>query len=243
MAEKNKIKVSRIDDRLKGISALGLFAALVQLLRTNADLVFPNIADTLTQSIDFYLPLTVLFLVVLLYKTRYTGKHLPPMPKAYKLIRNYAIWFTVFWVATFLLFFLAGFGIIGFGFPEMATRYTGIGSFILNFVIAAMENLALVMVAPALFAFNLGGSGLFSKIIEYIPAGIVATLSHMSVYWTQVQIQIQKTGEDPLTAFAISLGFAYIAFTVFYLVYRYWGFAASVALHQAFNMNNSWLGG
>lgn len=236
-------KVSRVDDRIKGISALGLFAAVVQLLRTNADFLFPNIADTLTNTIDFYLPMTLLFLVVLLYKTRLTGRQLPPMPKAYKLVRNYAFWFIVFWIGTFLLFFLTRYALVGFGFPELQTHYTGAGSFILNFVIAAMENLALVMVAPALFAFNLGGSGVVSKIIEYVPAGVVAALSHVSVYWTQTQLQIQKTGGDPVTNLAISLGFAYIAFTVFYLVYRYWGFAASVALHQTFNMNNSWLGG
>jgi hypothetical protein len=70
----------------------------------------------------------------------------------------------------------------------------------------------------------------------------------MSVYWVQAQLRIQQLQAqgviiDVTSVFIWSLVIAYIAFTIFYLVYKKWGFAASVALHQTFNMNNILING
>lgn len=242
------IQLNNVDDRLRSVSALTLFLFVLQLLKTTSGYFFPNNADTITGMIDFYLPITILFLVGLLYHSHYHKKPLPPMPKAYISIKNYVFWFIVFWILTALFLLTGGFGFMYHLFGFQTVNILGLQSFVLNFIVATMENLPLVMIAPVLFSFNLSGTGIMARIVEYIPAGILAAMSHMSVYWVQVQMKItrlQAQGVDvnPLSMYLIALFIAYIAFTIFYIVYRKWGFAASVALHQTFNMNNAWING
>lgn len=243
-----KIQVDKIDDRLRSVSALTLFLIALQLLKTTSAFFFPELAPTITEMIKFYLPLTLAFLIGLLYHIHYRTRILPAMPTAWQTIKRYAFWFVVFWILTFVMFLTGFFGLSSSTFGMQTVQVLGIGSFVLNFIVAVMENLPLVLIAPILFNFNIGGTGIIARIVEYIPAGIIAAMSHMSVYWVQAQLRIQQlqaqgVAIDVTSVFIWSLVIAYIAFTIFYLVYKKWGFAASVALHQTFNMNNILING
>lgn len=239
----NKLQIDKIDDRLRSVSALTLFLITLQLLKTTSGFFFPEISTTITEMINFYLPLTLAFLVGLLYHIHYKTRILPAMPSAWQTLKNYVFWFVVFFILTFVMFLTGFFGLVTTSFGLQTVQILGIGSFVINFIVAVMENLPLVLIAPVLFNFNIGGTGIIARIVEYIPAGILAALSHMSVYWTQTQLRISKLQAqgidvDVMSVFIWSLLIAYMAFTIFYIVYKKWGFAASVALHQTFNMNN-----
>lgn len=245
----SQIRVDLADDRLRSVSALGLFLVMLQIFKTEMLVVIlPEISPTLEVMIDWYTPILNSTLIVALYLSIQKKIKLPELPPAWTMVKRYSFWFVVFFFITFIFIYMGGFGLLYYLFGFATVRTIGIGSWLTQLIVGLMENLSLVMFLPFIIPFHLGGKGIVSRIVEYIPAGIVAALSHTGVYWTQIQtraaqLEAQGLEVNMTTMLFASLFIAFIAFTIFYLVYRIWGFAASVALHQTFNMNNMWING
>ena len=239
MISMSTVQWDSADNRIVEVSLVTLFLMLLLLLQTNATILFPDVALSISEMISFYFPATILSMVGVLYLHQGKRvKQLPTFPSAYLAIRRYIVGFLLSLIVVYslLLFIDVSFTTFDYSFS--------VPGWILQLIVATMENLPFVVFMPVLFYFNLGGTGIKALAIEYIPSAIFAALAHFRVYYQQVQQTVATQHElgidiNSSALLAEYLIFAFIAFTIFYIVYKKLGFAYSVALHQVWNLLNS----
>lgn len=209
--------------------------------------VKPQIADTVTTLVDFYIGGILVMLTLLLFKFARTGQELPKAVPFWKASINYLYAFIVFFVLTAIFFVSGGWGTAFTLIPGLAIingNWLSFSNVMVQFIVAGSEFIIFIFAMPYLFKwsisknteryFDFGTIGFSLPLIgdpfkflsrfivssiEYGRVALIAALMHTGVYFRIFVAQNPTT--DPYSAtimFALAISLI-VAFFMFILFY------------------------
>lgn len=231
----------------KTLSWLSFFMVILLLAGPISQFAKPEIADTVTTLVDFYIGGILVMLTLLLFKFARTGQELPKAVPFYRAGINYLYAFVVFFILTAVFFLSGGWGLPFSVLQDLAivdSNWLSFSNVSLQFIVAGSEFIIFIFAMPYLFKwsisrnteryFDWGTIGFslpligdpfkfLSRItvnaIEYGKVAVIAALMHTGVYFRI--FVAQNPAVDPYSApimFALAISLV-VAFLMFIAFY------------------------